>query len=193
MTKPESLHVILDVSGSMQEMGKLMLARNLISYINECVYLMADEFPFKKIQLFTWNDKVYPVDLSNGIEIPHFKATGKVDMDQLIELLGREASTSLLQNVIILSDGNFSKNALNRFCVWRKANSNINIRVVAIGVDASHLNLKELATNNHAIPSEDISTVIQSFSYGIDSNVLLLHSIAEINLPSDTEDEEDCD
>ena len=191
--KSASLHIILDVSGSMQEMGKLMLARNLISCIREKCCLKSGEIPFKKMQFFIWNDKVCPVDLSNDNETPHFKASGKVDMDQLIELLGREASAGLLQNVIILSDGNFSKNTLKKFCVWRKEQSNVNIRTVAIGADASHFNLKEMATNNHVILSENISTVIQSFYYGIDSNVLPPYSIGELTLPSDTEDEEDYD
>jgi hypothetical protein len=114
-------------------------------------------------------------------------------MYQLIEYLEREVSAGLLQNVIILSDGNFSKNDIKKFCIWRKANSNINIRAVAIGVDASHFNLKEMATNNYVILSENISTVIQSFYYGIDSNVLLPHSITDINLHSEAEDEENCD
>ena len=185
MIKSKSLHIIIDASGSMQEMGKLMLARNLISYIRESSYLMAEEFPFGDIYSFLWNDGVYTVDLLNDNEIPCFNAAGKIDMDKLVKLLEHEVSAGLLQNLIILSDGNFSKDAIKTFCLWRKENPDINVHTVSIGADASSFNLKELATNKKVIHSEDISTIIQSFYYGNCSDVPVPHSIVDINLAFD--------
>ena len=185
------LHIVLDISGSMQEMGKLLLARNLVSFIREFSDFHPKKFSFTGIRLFTWNEAIQPVELTDNCATPHFKATGKADLARLKEFLESETEKTTQIRGIILSDGNCPDKALlKNFSAWCKEHPHLTLCTVAIGADSSHSGLKKLSTNNRVFSSEDISAAIQSLTAGIKGKVRCPTSVNEFSPPSDKEHEE---
>ncbi|MDO7787863.1 vWA domain-containing protein [Desulforamulus aquiferis] len=158
----ETLYVVLDISGSMREMGKLTTARSLITFIREYASQKKYAPVFCRVQIFTWNEHVHAVELSDFNETPYFWASGKTDMDQLRKWLNHHSLDSSPLNVIILSDGNYPESSLTTISRWLNQQSNINISVVSIGSDASVANLNKLSTQKKSFPPENISIALQT-------------------------------
>lgn len=187
----DRLHLILDISGSMREMGKLLLARNLVAFTRELLEIMPEEFSFREIRLFTWNEVIQPVELTANRETSHFEASGKTDLARLKEFLESQTENKTGVKAIILSDGSFSNNfLLNNFNTWHKENPHLTLYAVGIGADAYHSNLRKLSTNNRVFCPEDLFPAIRSLVAYVDGDMDKPPSVNEISLPSDQEDEE---
>jgi len=189
----DQLLIVLDISGSMQEMGKLLLARNLVSFIRESSDINPEKFSIGGIRLFTLNEAIQPVELTANCATPHFQASGKADLARLKDLLELEIERTTQVKGLILSDGIFPKALLKSFSAWCKEHLHLTLLAVAIGADSSHADLKKLSTNNRVFSPEDISAAIQSLTAGIKGEVRGPTSVNEITFPSAQEDEEGSD
>ncbi len=184
MTTGGDLHVVLDASGSMGEMGKLLLAGNVVSYMREKVYLDPAITLFDAIQLFVWNNEVVRVELSGDEETPRLQVEGKSNMGRLIGLLEDEVSDRQFLRVVILSDGNFPKPGLDELTAYLDKHPEIALHAVAIGVDASESSLKKLAGNGCVCVPEDIPQLIRSLRHGSEKDLSSAESLAELNIDS---------
>ncbi|MGK0290453.1 MAG: hypothetical protein ACI86H_001912 [bacterium] len=186
-----TLHIIIDSSGSMKEMSKLLLAHNLVAFIREFSEFHPEKISLSKTQMFTWSDTIQPIELNSNCEIPQFQASGKADLTKIKDLLESEIEKKTQAKAIILSDGNFSRVELKKFSSWSKEIPHITLRTVAVGPDAIFSNLKELSTNNCVFNSEDIAAAIQSLIAGIDEKIQRPVSINNFFIPSDQENNDE--
>jgi hypothetical protein len=186
----EIIHIILDISGSMQEMGKLLLARNLVTFIREFSEFRPDKLPSGAIQLLSWSDTIQPVELRDDCETPIFHASGSSDLIQLKEFFQSVADDMPQVKVLILSDGHISITSLKKFKLFCKEQPHITIRTVAVGADSANSTLRKLSTNNCVFLSEDISVAIQSLIGGTEDPIERPTSVNDITLDSAQTEEE---
>lgn len=158
MKQPMTIFVIVDISGSMQEMAKILLSQHLVSYIFELATIQERIFPIE-IQLFTWNESITKVQCNMEEQVPVLIPSGKADLNQLKGFLDSQALANDFK-AIILSDGMFSLSAINNFKLWLNKQPRFALYTVAIGADSNIAKLKEISTNNHVYSSENITTAI---------------------------------
>jgi hypothetical protein len=150
----------------MQEMGKLLLARHLVTFIREFSEILPDKLPSGAIQLFSWSDTIQPVELCGDSAPPRFQASGSSDLKQLKKFLQSKSENMSHVKVLILSDGHISTTSLKNYKRFCREQPHITIHTVAVGADAANSALRKLSTNNCVIPSEDIAIAIQSLIAG---------------------------
>lgn len=158
------LRVVVDSSGSMREAGKILLAKNLISFVMERVRMVSENIQFKGIRLIIWNEETKAFDLDCDQNIPSFNVSGKTDMSALLSLLDEELNGSDTDiRLLLLSDGNFSSEDISRFITWRVDKINLSLRVVAVGADAAVNKLKKLMGEGEVYEAENVSTAISDW------------------------------
>jgi len=191
---------ILDTSGSMHEMGKLLLGKNLVLFIREFLDIQKEIFSLDKLILFTWDDSIDLVELNDDCAIPHFIASGRTNLVRLKELFEFELKNRNQVKAIILSDGNFHHDQIESFSTWcKKTNPHLTIRTVGIGSDSSDNNLRKLSTNDHVFGPEDISMAMRSLCVSVDEKIHRPISVNDFSLtvdpfdPDNVNDEEDWD
>jgi len=162
MGPQDAMYLIADCSGSMQELGKALLTRNITGFIREFLNMHGGSFFCSGIQLYLWNECVTPFRLNDDCEIPHMVTSGKADLKQLRDFLEKELLEQNHVKAIILSDGNFPKNELINFGNWCKEQPCLKLIAVAVGSDASLSGLKELSSDGRIFNPEDIATAIKS-------------------------------
>lgn len=156
------LYVVLDTSGSMHEIAKLHIAMNLVSHIREGLRMKIYELAFTSLTMVTCSDDIQVYKLAEDEELPSFKASGKINFEKLIKFLELEGKYhNTKQGVIIISDGNFSSSSLQSFLDWRAKQDEFYVRVIAIGVDAEILNLKEISSEGTVYFAEDINSALK--------------------------------
>ncbi len=157
MKPAQSLNVIVDISGSMGEMAKLLLCRNLVSATRDMLAWNIDQFPATSMQLINWNESVKNIEMESNQDIPFFIASGKVDVSSLIQHLEQEKARLGDQRLksILLSDGNFSHKSSRDLKKWIDGHiDDLDFWFIEIGVDAT------LHTFEHVFLAEDIATTI---------------------------------
>ena len=167
MNQSDVLHLVIDVSGSMQEMGKLLLARNLVSFIREYLELQINTVTFSKIRLCTLNETIQLIELNKNTEIPKFNAKGKAELSSLQDYIKTELEQSTKVKVILFSDGNFNNKQLKDFCTWSQQHASLLLYSVIIGADANSNNLRQISNNQRAFSAEDISLAVQMMAQSV--------------------------
>lgn len=160
-----TLHVIADSSGSMQEMGKGCLARNLVTFIRE---LLAGERgePLGEIALYHWKERVVAVPMQEEVETPPLDPGdpgGRASLERLREFLQSELRNRNEVRAVILTDGNFQRQELKEFALWRKEQAGLALLTLAVGSDASYPSLQELSTGGRVYAPEDVCAALRSF------------------------------
>ena len=184
-------YVIADVSGSMKEMGKTPLLRNLLRFISELQVINEDKYTEFEFNFFSWSSSLSEIVFQNNEEQFAIEPKGKADLDQLKVRLESILDNDSPLKVLIVSDGNFSTTDIDNFNKWRKEQSNLMIRTVGVGADADHFKLEKLSTNSKMSKSENISSAIDSLLFGTDIQIGCPDSISQISMP--TEPQEDWD
>jgi len=184
-----SMIIVLDCSGSMGEMSKMLLARNLIAVVCEYPEIQDDKNSFDSIHLYLWNDSIEHHSLENNIEVPFFTASGSANLKQLVNTLESIDNKYFKTKVMILSDGALSEQSINEYQVWLNSQEYYCIRAVAIGADAELDKLSQLSTNSQAYSSEDILVAIKSLINGLDRDIALPLSLKDFSLLSKQDDE----
>jgi len=183
--------IVLDCSGSMGEMSKILLAHNLIDVIREYPEIEGDENYFNNIYLYLWNDTINIKKLDLNTKLSYTPASGSASLKQLINSLELLEKKEIKEKVIILSDGSFSESTNNDFNSWNDAISHLCIRVVSIGEDADMDQLIRLSSNSQVYLPQDILVAIESLIIGNDSEILMPHSLSDISIIENQDDEED--
>jgi hypothetical protein len=192
----ETLYIIVDVSGSMNEMGKIHLQRNLCRYATQLQRINQEKYSDVDIRFYQWTQNVSEIILQDDGDIPAFKAEDSSSLSDLSGFLSQHLKDTGISKVLILSDGNLTRDELDKFIKWKENSKKYLIRTVAVGADSDLLKLKHISTNNTVHLSENISSAIDSTIFGSDEPLAAPVSTAQIlqSAPAETEEpEEDWD
>lgn len=190
------LFIFIDVSGSMNEMGKIHLQRNLCRYATQLRLIDQEKYSGSDIRFYQWAQSVSEVVLQSYGDIPALKAEGSSNLCALSDFLFQHLNDTGKSMVLIMSDGNFPNSDIVSFQNQMGTFTNLIIRTVAVGADANLLKLKKISTNNTVYLSENIASAIDGTIFGSDEPLTVPASTAQIlqTVPSETEEpEEDWD
>lgn len=157
-----TLTVVADISGSMKELGKIMIVRNLLAYIRERMRLSPNCQFWNSLQLIIWGENTSIVELTVDHDLPHWEAKGKSNSQQLIQILNAHLSDQL-ERVLLLSDGNFTRDEFNILQKWLQSRPNVSLRTVAVGADASLIKLEKLTGSWRPFLAENISQAVSNW------------------------------
>lgn len=186
----EPLYIIVDVSGSMNEMGKIHLQRNLCRYAAQLRLIDQEKYSGIDIRFYQWAQNVSEVALQSDGDIPALNAEGYSKLCVLSEFLSQHPNDSGRSMALLLSDGNFPNSEIATFQSQLGTFTDLIIRTVAVGADADLLKLKKISTNNTVYLSENIASAIDSTIFGSDEPLTAPVSTAQILQSASAETEE---
>ncbi|WP_290525705.1 VWA domain-containing protein [Alcanivorax sp.] len=184
------LYIIVDASGSMNEMGKIHLQRNLCRYAAQLQLIDQEKYSDSDIRFYQWAQNVSEVVLQSDGDIPALNAEGSSNLCVLSDFLTRQLNDTGRSMLLILSDGNFPNSDIVSFQNQQGTFTDLIIRAVAVGADADLLKLKKISTNNTVYLSENIASAIDSTIFGSDEPLTAPASTAQILQSAPAEIEE---
>ncbi|WP_133405882.1 VWA domain-containing protein [Parashewanella tropica] len=184
------INIIVDTSGSMNDMGKIHLQRNLCRYADKLRAIEFEKYSKLDIRFYQWAQNVSEVALQIDGDIPVLSAKGSSNLCELSGFLNELNKDKEKARVLILSDGNFPNSYIVSFQNQMDIFSSLLIRTVAVGADADLLKLKKISTNNTVYLSENIASAIESTIFGSDESLNVPISTAQIVEPAPAETEE---
>lgn len=190
------LYIIADVSGSMNEMGKIHLQRNLCRYAAQLRLIDQEEYSGSDIRFYQWAQNVSEVAMQCDGDVSALNAEGSSNLRVLSDFLSQHLNDTGRSMVLILSDGNFPNSDIVSFQNQLSTFPDLIIRTVAVGADADLLKLKKISTNNTVYLSENIASAIENTIFGFDEPLAAPASTAQIlqSEPAESEEpEEDWD
>lgn len=184
------LYIIVDVSGSMNELGKIHLQRNLCRYAAQMRLIDQEKYSGADIRYYQWAQNVSEVALQSDGDIPALNAKGSSNLFVLSDFLSEHLKDTGRSVVLILSDGNISNSDIISFQNQLGTLTDLIIRTVAVGADADLLKLKKISTNNTVYLSENIASAIDGTIFGSDEPLAAPVSTAQISQSEPAESEE---
>lgn len=185
------IKVFIDTSGSMNEMGKINLQRNLCRYLKQLPSIEPEIYSNMKIHVYQWTEEVKEIVLQGDGDIPVLEAKGSSILTTLSEFLSDSSINSKLARILVISDGNFTSNEISNFLKWKNQNNGFLIRVVAIGSDADIFKLKKVSTDNNVYHAENISSVINGVWLNLEEPIKPPGFINQIVFKKSKDKEED--
>jgi uncharacterized protein YegL len=158
------LIVVVDTSGSMNEMGKLMLALNLTAYVDECIRMSTTPSVATQLKIIEWGEVVGAIEPKKILQGPPYPApNGRAEVSKLLTLLDQTLEDGQQEQwILLLTDGAFRNSDFHDFECWVNKRSKLTLRVVAIGPDADIHQLKRISDLDPFSP-ENISLALESF------------------------------
>lgn len=184
------LYIIVDVSGSMNEMGKIHLQRNLCRFMAQLRLIDQEKYSGSEIHFYQWAQNVSEVALQSDGDIPALNTESSSNLNVLSDFLSQHLSVTGRSMVLILSDGNYPNSDIVSFQNQLGAFTDLIIRTVAVGADADLLKLKKISTNNSVYLSENIASAIDSTIFGSDEPLTAPASTGQIQQSATAETEE---
>lgn len=189
----KTIHVIIDNSGSMNEMGKIFIQKNLCRYLNQLKAIGSDKYLDVDIRFFKWSQNISEIVIQADGHVPELFPEGSSDLIDLADFLSNKLSEEQSLSALVLSDGNFTNSDIVSF--KKQLNSHLSpvLRSVAVGADSDLLKLKKISSNGTVYLSEDISAAISSTVLGHDKHLPGPETTDQILLNEISEPEEDWD
>jgi len=184
------IYIIVDVSGSMNEMGKTLLQRNLCRYASQLREIDQKKYANVDIRFYEWAQDIFEVIHQENNDIPALKAECSSNLNSLSSFLTKELYGIDKPSVLVLSDGYFERDDFEQFVEWKNNNAEVFIQTVAVGADADLLKLKKISTNNRVYLAENIALAIDSAIFDSDASYIAPDSTAQI-LQSDSAEAEE--
>lgn len=165
----------------MNEMGKLRLARNLIAFIRENLRLGVLPVAYSEVRLVLWSGgEARFLDIAPDEDIPAFPAEGQTSIGNLLSTLEVICTNSNeTPRLLMFSDGGISMTDLDVWKKWKDSHS-IDMRVVAIGADASVRQLERLCGKENVYRADEIAIVISEWPCSKDGPLDPPRSISDI-------------
>jgi len=162
-----NLHVIADTSGSMKEMGKIHLLRNLCRYASRLKTLNPQVHSNLNMLFFQWSAEVAKVTPEDG-DIPPLSARGPSDLGALAAFLREARGEDRALRALVLSDGHFSRAEAEDLAQELGSRPRVRLRAVAVGADADLTRLKKISSNGRVYRAEDIASAVSDAAFGLD-------------------------
>lgn len=185
-----NLVIVLDASGSMSEMGKSQLQRNLCRYASQLQTFGMGRCQDIKVQYFKWAREVTEICVNSNGDISNLVFEGPSSLTALSEFLSRTAEGSERLRILVLSDGNFPSSDVQIFQSKQKTLPGLIVRTVAVGADADLRKLKWISSNDSVHRSENIATAITDAAFGYDECTSAPEHPSQIALNEELELEE---
>jgi hypothetical protein len=167
----EPLYVFVDVSGSMFEMAKIHIQKNICRFITALPLVDPSNYGRFDLHFYRWSNSIEEISLEEDGSFPVLEASGRADLSSLgfflEEMACREEEKGLLR-VLLLTEGLFRSNDLEAFSKKMRSLSSLLLRVVAIGADAPVERVRSIATNGVAWLPEDIPAAMESLCFSQD-------------------------
>lgn len=186
----DCLYIMADVSGSMNEMGKIHLLRNLCRYAAQLLVIDPERYSGANICFCQWSQGVSEMALQGDGDIPALNAKGSSNLCVLADFLSQHRNTAGSTMALVLSDGNFPCADIADFQRKLSPLAGLRIRTVAVGADAHLRKLEKIATNNTVYLAENIASAIESAILDSDEPLKAPESTADIMQSVPTEPEE---
>ena len=174
--------VVADMSGSIEEMGKVFLIRNLLRYISQLALIHEKDYSNVSFKYFGWNSEISELIVQVNEDFPYIEPEGQTNLGQLKAFIENSIDCDESIKTLLLSDGYYSKTDLNDFVDWSKHQRNVAVAVVSIGADADDLCLKKLSTNGKVYKPEETSIAIDLLLRGLNAQIRAPETIADINV-----------
>jgi len=174
-----TLHVIADTSGSMKEMGKIHLQRNLCRYASQLKTL---NLVYSNLDMlfFQWSAEVARIRPDDDGDIPPLTARGPSDLGALADFLREARGEGRALRALVLSDGNFSKADADGLAQKLGSLPGLRLLAVAIGADADLVRLDKIASNGRCYLAEDIAAAVSDAAFGLEGRVSAPASASQI-------------
>lgn len=190
------IKIFVDTSGSMNEMGKTHIQRNLCRYAAQLRLINQEKYSDLDICFYQWAHNISEIALQSDGDIPRLNVEGSSNLYVLSDFLSQHLNNTGRSMVLILSDGNFSNSDIVNFKNQLSTFSDLIIRTVAVGTDTDLFKLQKISTNNTVHLSENIASAIDSTIFGSNDTLAAPVSTAQILQfePAESEEpEEDWD
>lgn len=187
------LYIIVDVSGSMNEMGKIHLQRNLCRYVSQLQIIDPVKYSNLDTHFFQWTVEVSEIVTQGDGDFPALTPEGSSDLSCLSDFLSAILSGGQLLRGLILSDGNYASSDISSFQKELNLFPNLLLRTIAIGADANLLKLKKMSSNESVYLSENIPAAIDAIYLGTDECVIAPESVSQVKRTQPAAPEEDWD
>lgn len=174
------INIIVDTSGSMNEMGKIHLQQNLCRYAAQIKVLDESKYSGTGIRFYQWAENISNIELQSDGKFPCFSAADSSSLSILSDFISQTFNNTERTLLLILSDGNFPNKEILNFKRQLSAFGELNIRTVAVGADADLLKLKKLSTNDTVFLSENIASAIDSTIFSFDESLIAPVSTSQI-------------
>ncbi len=127
-----SLNIIVDVSGSMSEGGKHLIARGVVRSLEQYFRL---GYGCADLKLVAWNKEARIINWIPDKELPMelLRCEGMANAKTLITLLGEQPKG----NVLIITDGFWSQDDAKALKRWKKNLQRDTLRIIKVGADAN--------------------------------------------------------
>ena len=187
------LFIIIDVSGSMNEMGKIYLQRNLCRYASQLQIMEPEKYSNFEIRFFQWAENISEIAIQSDGDIPALISEGRSDLIALSSFLSDRQNDGQILRVIVLSDGNFSDSDVSNFKKQLRTIPDLPLRTVAIGADVNLLKLKKISSNDSVYLPENISSAIDSTVFNTEKHPAVPEFTSQILQTKQVEPGEDWD
>lgn len=157
-----SIEVIVDSSGSMNEMGKSLLLRNLCRYISQLPYINPDKYMRIKFSFFLWSSIIDKYSTQENGDFNLIDPQGSSNLCILSEWLVKKVDNGEMLKTLLLTDGNFNSSVVTNYNKITSNYTNLQVLPVAIGADANITPLKKISTNQKVYLAENIPSAIDS-------------------------------
>ena len=186
------IYLIVDVSGSMNEMGKIYLQQNLCRTVAQLQRIDQKYVDFAPC-FYQWAQKVSEITIQSDVDIPTLEAAGSSSLGVLSDFLSQKLNDNDSHNVLMLSDGHFQRDDREKFQAWQNKHKQIMISAVAVGADADLWKLKKISTNERVYLAENIASAIDCTIFGSDEKLAAPVSTTQILQSEPAEPDEDWD
>jgi len=163
--------VIIDTSGSMNEMGKIFIQKNLCRYLDQLKAIDSDKYLNIDFLFFKWSQSISAIDIQADGDIPELFPEGSSSLINLADFLSKKIMEKQHLRALVLSDGNFANSDIVSFQKQLNSHLNLILRAVAVGADSDLLKLKKISSNGTVHLSEDIAVAISSTVFRNDEHL----------------------
>ncbi len=188
-----ALYIIVDVSGSMSEMGKIHLQKNLCRYAAQLQLIDPKKYSGIDIHFYQWAQCVSKITVQSDGDIPPLNASGSSRLNVLSNFISSKLNGTDILRVLILSDGNFSSADIIGFQEQINSFQNLIMNTISIGADADLLKLKKISSNKIVYFSENISAAIDCTIFGTNTRLKAPESMSQITYIKPEKSERDWD
>ena len=164
MSEPNVMVVVADISGSMREHGKAMLARNLICHIRNLKRLSGGPGELGEPRVILWEAEASEVELLAEEDLPPFRVGGYVRVKPLLKVLERLAPSNGRMYILLLSDGHIARPDVTVFKAWKHRSPGVSVRALALGPDTASAALKKMADHGGVFPAEEVGCALASWT-----------------------------
>lgn len=190
----KSLYIFIDSSGSMAEMGKILLQRNLCRFISQLPNI-DDRYSKLDLLFYEWNSSITELSIQSDGDIPEIFPQNTADLKVigsfLCDLSMKDQKKAI--SALLLTDGGFDNSHISEFNSMINGLSNLKLQFVAVGADANIFKLEKISTSHKVYFAEDISGSVSSLMFDYSNDVAAPLSLNELRLPTEKALEEDWD